>query len=79
MNLNKAALTGGIVWGGCLFVTTLASVYFGYATAFLQAFGSIYPGYSITLTGSVVGLIYGFLDAFVGVYIIAWVYKMLSK
>lgn len=79
-NVQKVAITGGIFWGACLFVTTLASVYFnGYAAPFLNAFGSIYPGYSVTLMGSVIGAIYGFFDAFVGIYIIAWVYKWVSK
>lgn len=79
-NTNKAAITGGIVWGGCLFVLTLLSVWTGgYAKAFLEGVGGIYPGYTISLMGSVVGAVYGFFDMLVGVYITVWVYKMLGK
>lgn len=78
-NTKRVALAGGIVWAGCLFVTTLVSVYTGFAAAFLNGIASIYPGYSITLQGSIIGLIYGFVDVFVGVYIFMWVYKMLGK
>jgi hypothetical protein len=79
VNLDKAALTAGIVWGGCMFVTTLAAVYFHYGESFLNAMASIYPGFQISVAGSVIGFIYGFLDAFVGVYIVAWVYRQLAK
>ncbi len=77
---KRFALAGGIVWGLCLFATTLVSVYTnGFAKAFLDGVGSIYPGYSISVVGSVVGLIYGFFDVFIGVYLFTWVYKALGK
>ena len=79
MSTKRAALTGGIVWGATVFLTTLTSLYFGYGKVFLDWVASIYPGYSVTLVGSVVGLVYGFLDMFVGIYIIAWVYKQVGK
>ncbi|HEX7042857.1 MAG TPA: hypothetical protein VF189_06400 [Patescibacteria group bacterium] len=80
LNTKKVALTAGVVWGGAMFVTTLLSVYTGgYASAFLNGIASIYPGYSISLSGSIVGLIYGFLDASIGVYIVVWIYKKLGK
>lgn len=76
---KRFAIAGGIVWAICLFVTTLISTYTGFAKPFLDGIASIYPGYSISLIGSVVGLIYGFFDVFIGVYIFVWVYKKLGK
>ena len=77
---RRFAITGGIVWALILSLTTLISVYTrGFAKAFLDGIGSIYPGYSISLGGSIIGLIYGFFDVFIGVYIFAWVYKKLGK
>ncbi len=73
------ALTGGIVWGATLFLATLLNLYYGYGKAFLDVWVSIYPGFSVSLLGSVVGRIYGFLDMFVGFYIIVWVYKQVTK
>ncbi len=75
---RRFALTSGIVWGATLFLTTLVSMRTRYARAFLNGVASIYPGYTVSLRGSVVGLVYGFLDAFFGVYIIAWVYSKLK-
>ena len=77
--IKQFALTGGIIWSTIMFLTTLASVTFGYATAFLNVIASIYPGYSISLVGSVIGLIYGFFDVFIGVYLFVWIYKKLGK
>lgn len=78
-NSMRAAVAGGILWGACLFAMTMISVYTGYAAAFLNAVGSLYPGYTISIGGSIVGLIYGFLDAFVGVYLAIWVYTKVLK
>jgi hypothetical protein len=75
----QAALTGGIVWGLTVFLTTLANLYWGYGTAFLKVWESIYPGFNVSLMGSVIGLVYGFLDMFVGIYIIVWVYNLVGK
>ena len=77
--VQKVALTGGIIWGGIMFITTLASVWWGYGTDFLMVWQSIYPGFTISLTGSILGLIYGFLDMYVGIYIIYWVYNKVAK
>ena len=77
-NVGRVALTGGIIWGLTLFLTTLVSVSTGYAHDFLMTWGSIYPGYTISMGGSVAGLIYGFLDLYIGIYIIYWVYGLLK-
>lgn len=76
---KRVALAGGLIWGAALFLTTIVSVYTGYAKPFLTGIASIYPGYSISLTGSILGLVYGFFDWFIGVYICVWVYKKLGK
>ncbi len=80
LEIKRVAIAGGIMWALCLFVTTLVSVFVGgFAKAFLDGIASIYPGYSISIVGSFIGLIYGFLDVFIGVYIFAWIYKMVRK
>jgi hypothetical protein len=78
-NVRQFALTAGIIWGVAMLLTTLAGVYWGYATDFLNVMVSVYPGFSVTVVGSIVGLIYGFIDAFVGTYIFVWVYEKVGK
>ena len=78
-NAQKLAITGGIVWALTMFVTTLAAVYVHYGIAFLDVMASIYPGYTISLAGSIIGAIYGFFDVFICIHICSWVYKAVYK
>lgn len=82
MRLRPAALgiALGLVWGTSLFVSTWLSYFTGYGRLFLDVLaGSIYPGYTITTFGSVVGFGYGFLDGFVSASLIGWIYNRLSR
>lgn len=70
----------GILWGGCIFLTTLLSHYTGYGRAFLEALPqSVYPGYKITVAGSFVGLVYGFFDGFISGVIVGWIYNKVAR
>lgn len=79
LDSKRLGLAAGIFWGMSMLVMTLISVYTGYAVAFLNGMASIYPGYAISLTGSLIGLAYGLLDGFVDLYLIAWLYNFLGK
>jgi hypothetical protein len=79
LNPKNFGLAAGILWGLCMLVITLISAGTGYAPEFLNIIASIYPGYSISLLGSAVGLIYGFIDGFIVLYIFAWLYNWLEK
>jgi hypothetical protein len=69
----------GLVWGVSLLVTTLVSARTGYAREFLAVMaGSIYPGYAISPAGSLLGLLYGFVDGLVGGAVLAWIYNRLA-
>ena len=61
-----------------LFVFTLVAAITGYGTNWLQSFiVTIYPGYSVSVFGSVLGLVYGFTDGFVGGWLFAVLYNKL--
>lgn len=79
LDVKRLGLAAGILWGVSMLVMTLISVRTGYAAAFLEGMASIYPGYTISLTGGLIGLVYGFLDGFVDLYLIAWLYNFLGK
>lgn len=80
MKINSChlGLAGGILWGVCMFIFTLLAAHTGYAYEFMALMESVYPGYSISNIGSIVGLIYGFLDGFVGLFLLAWLYNTLG-
>lgn len=78
MKLKPIALgiAAGVLWGGCIFITTILSVYNGYGKAFLEAIPeSVYPGYSISASGSLIGLGYGLIDGFICGVIAGWLYN----
>lgn len=78
LNEKNLGLAVGIFWGISLFLLTLISFYTGYASHWLGLIADVYPGYSITWPGSFIGLAYGFVDGFVSLYIIAWLYNKFS-
>ncbi len=78
LNPVKLGIAGGVVWGLCMFVCTMLAIYNGYSAKFLEMMADIYPGYTISLWGAIVGLIYGFLDAFFGLFLLAWLYNKLK-
>ncbi len=69
----------GIVSGVSLFLITLLSYFTGYGKLFLETVAlSLYPGYSISPLGALVGLVYGFIDLFAVGIVFAWLYNKLS-
>ena len=73
---KNLGLAGGIVHGVWMFALTLLAVGTGYAHQALSSVQDAYPGYVITFGGSVLALVYGFVEAFIGFYLIAWLYNM---
>ena len=78
LNAKKLGIAGGIVWGGCFYLTTLLCLYTGYAEFWLAPWVSVYPGFELSLSGAFVGLLYGFADGFIGLYLLAWIYNKLK-
>lgn len=76
---NRLGIAGGILWSLSIFLCTILAIYTGYPTQFLHLIASIYPGYSISWSGSFIGLLYGFIDAFVGLFLLAWLYNKLIE
>lgn len=83
MKLNARALgfTVGVIWGIAVLLVTLASLWTakGYGKDFLDILVSIYPGYSISNIGALLGLCYGFVDGFVGGWLVAVIYNFFAK
>lgn len=72
----RLGLAIGVTWGLVMFVVTLISVGTGYATVFLKVIQSIYLGYDVTVSGSIIGLIYGFIDGWIAGLLIGWFYNL---
>lgn len=77
MNTKTFALAAGILWGFLLFAFTLLETARGAGLA-LKHLMAVYPGYSVTYFGSVIGLIYGFVSAAIVGALFCWLYGILG-
>ena len=78
LNPLKLGIAGGIIWGLSMFTCTILAIYCGYSTKFLNVMASIYPGFTISWGGAFLGLVYGFFDLFIGLFLLGWLYKKLK-
>jgi hypothetical protein len=79
LNVRAFALTCALVWGFGLFVLTWWIIATGGATGETTLIGRIYLGYNISPLGTVLGLVWAFVDGFVGGAVFAWLYNLLVK
>ncbi len=79
LNTKALGLTGGILWGVSMLTLTLIAYYSGYGADVMKIMTSIYPGYDLSLKGSILGMIYGFIDGFIGCYVFGWLYNKIAK
>lgn len=79
LNVKALGLTLGIVWGAALLIMGIVATFFNYGDGFVGALGSLYCGYKATILGSLIGGVWGFIDAGICGVIIAWLYNKLAK
>jgi hypothetical protein len=78
-NVRAFALAFGIWWGVGIFLVTWWVIAFGGGSTGEPTFlGRIYLGYEISPLGSVIGLVWGFVDALIGGAIFAWLYNVIA-
>jgi len=77
-NVKAFALTCALIWGFGLFVLTWWVIAFDGSTGVVPLISQVYRGYSISPLGSVVGLVWGFVDALIGGAVFAWLYNFLA-
>jgi len=78
LDVKALALAGGILWGASMFVLTWMGI-LGYGSAVAGEIAkSYYLGYSVTPVGSVIGAVYGFFDAGIGMALLALLYNRIA-
>ena len=78
LRVRALGLAVGITWGLGIFVATLWDLAWGNGRT-LSCLKSFYLGYSVSLGGAIVGLIWGFVDGLICGALIAWLYNKLQK
>lgn len=79
LSIKGFALAGGIVWGLAMFLLTWWIIFTGGSAGGGEGMiARVYLGYSVSPVGSIVGLIWGFVDGVIGGAVFAWLYNKLS-
>jgi hypothetical protein len=78
LNVKAFALTSGLILGTVLFEFTWWVIAFDGITRETTLIGMLYRGYTISPLGSIVGLVWGFIDGAIFGGIFAWLYNLLS-
>ena len=79
LNVKAFALTCAIIWGVGLFIITWWVILFEGAIGDTTFIGRVYVGYCISPLGSLIGLIWAFVDGLIGGAIFAWLYNLIAK
>lgn len=72
-------LAAAFLWSGGVLLMGLTATVCGWAKPFVGVLSVMYVGYDATIIGSIIGGIWGFFDAFIGGYILIWLYNKLAK
>jgi len=78
LNVKAFALTCALIWGIGLFLITWWIILFDGATGDVTFLGRVYRGYNISAAGSIVGLVWAFVDGLIGGAIFAWLYNLIT-
>jgi hypothetical protein len=75
LDAMRLGIAGGIVGAICMFIMTILAMHTGIGQAWVAMMVGVYPGYAATMAGAFIGAIWGFIEGFVGFYLIGWFYN----
>jgi hypothetical protein len=78
LNVKGFALACALLWGSGLFLITWWLILWEGPSNDTLFISRIYRGYSITPTGSLVGLAWGVADGLIGGALFAWLYNLIT-
>lgn len=77
---KSLGLACGSTWAIGLILLAVFSMFHGtYGNTIIGITSSVYLGYDNSIPGAVIGAIWGFIDAFIGGYVFAWLYNRFLK
>lgn len=78
LSIKGFAVSMGIMFGLILFINTWWLMVRGMESGSIVFLSKIYPFYTISPLGSLLGLVYGFGDGLLGGALFAWLYNLLA-
>jgi hypothetical protein len=79
LNIKAFGLAVGLVWSLGMFLLGIMSALFNLGTKWMEMISSAYIGYNATFLGSIIGAVWGFVDAGIAGLIVAWLYNKFTK
>ncbi|MHB9029913.1 MAG: bacteriophage holin [Candidatus Latescibacterota bacterium] len=79
LNVKAFALTCSVLWGLGVFLATWVMIGLEGASGERTVLGKFYRGYRVTPLGSLIGLLWGLADGFVGGALFGWVYNRMLE
>lgn len=79
LNVKAFGLACGILWGGAMVVVGLIDTVSTWGDAWGALMATVYLGYQPTVLGSIIGGVWGFIDAGIGGLLLAWLYNKFAK
>lgn len=79
LNVKAFGLACGIVWSFAILVMGLINMASTWGSGWVQLMSTLYPGYASTVLGSIIGAVWGFVDAGIGGLVLAWLYNKFAK
>ncbi len=75
LDMKAFGLALGILWGSMMLLMGLLNMGCHWGSGLVDVMATLYIGYKPTILGSIIGGIWGFLDAAIAGVIIAWLYN----
>lgn len=79
LDIKAMGIAIGAVWSFGVVLMGLLAAYTGLGKAFVDILGSCYIGYAPTLTGSLIGGVWAFVDGGITGVLIAFVYNKFAS
>jgi hypothetical protein len=76
---TAAGLSLGIFGGLLIAAYTILCAYTGYGIEVEMNFEALFPGYTLTLAGGIVGVVWMFSIGYLSGSILSWIYNKLAK
>jgi len=79
LDVKAFGLACGIMWGAAMLLLGLINTFSAWGGSIERAMATLYIGYKPTVSGSIIGGIWGFADAGIGGLVLAWLYNKFAK
>lgn len=75
LNATAFGLAMGIAFAVYFFLIVILAMYANWGNAFVELMGTLYIGVEVSWKGAILIIPWTFVDAFIGGFIIAWLYN----